>query len=363
MRNLLIAILCAALGALAWGEGTIVPIPGMRSGLGLAWAPDGNGLALVYLDKGAVFRVRLVEPAGYTTIWEVPLGELPVGSTIPWISRLSFSPDGKLLAVGMPGEVRVLSSESGATVKELPVGDNAVPAGLCFLYGGLLAVVAHAEHWPIPPLAEGTRATISFQVWDMAWRISEKPVVIGERPIPSLTRPLDAFSRKAQVLASLNLYPDGEDWILSFLLKSGEGGGGSLTDLAGTAAPPTAIALSPDGREAAVGFSAAGPGPIPLIERVDLVSWEVVGEYLPSEAAGAQVIDLAYSPDGETIALSYLAGDHTQLGLIGLEGGEETILCRDEDSGCPDCCLSFSPDGRYLVAAGHGGVYLWRIGR
>jgi len=361
MRRLALVLTLSGFWLLSAMGQVVVQVSGMRSGLGLAWAPDGDGLALVYLNENAVFRVRLVEPTGYTTIWEVPLGELPVGSTIPWISRLSFSPDGKLLAVGMPGEVRVLSSESGATVKELSVGIDVVPVGLCFLYGGLLAVVAHAEHWPIPPLAEGARATISFQVWDMDWRISEEPVVIGERPIPSLTCPLDAFSRKAQVFASLNLHPEEGTWLLGFLPEFGEGYVRRLAELLGDAATPTALALSPDGGEAAVGFSAAGPGPIPLIERVDLVSWEVAGAHLLSEAADSQVASLAYSPDGKLLAFSYLAGDRTQLGLIDLEGGEEIILCRNEVPGCPARHLAFSPVGDRLATLGEEGIVLWQL--
>lgn len=365
MRVLTVGTLWLVTMFSALGAYTTLPLPLGAQGLELAWAPAGDAVAVVYLDGSAAFDLRLLSVPEGETIWHVKLGEMPVGDPIPKIVRLAFSPDGALLAVGLPRVVKIFRADTGIPVEELFVGADAVPVALGFVRpGGLLAVLARAERWPIPPLAAEMRSTISFQIWNLDWELSEEPVVIGERPISLLHGRLDAFSRDGRIFASLNLHPDEGTWLLGFMSESGESQVMRLAELLGKSGAPTALALSPGGRDTALGFVSGDPAGEARIVTLDLVTGEGLAVSAPCEGMPGRVTGLDFDPKGKILACAVEGEDRACLGLLDLGSGEEEILCRRDPESPEPCAFNnpaFSPDGRRLASLWWNAVWVWEL--
>lgn len=119
-----------------------------------------------------------------------------------------------------------------------------------------------------------------------------------------------------------------------------------------------AVALSPDGKEAALGVSwHADPTP-GLLWRVDVGSGKVVDRLAPGDA-GRPVLALCYSPNGRFLAYTS-SGERCGLVLHDLTRRIEARLPRSER--CYGA-LTFSPDSRRLVALRGDEIALWRVPR
>lgn len=123
------------------------------------------------------------------------------------------------------------------------------------------------------------------------------------------------------------------------------------------------LAIAPAGDELALGLSwkegANCPG---LVWRVDL-GGNVLARLLPPTAAELAhepfVSILRYSPDGKRL-VAEICCFPSRLSVVDIDSGRVRNLPLG-GRGYRDA--AFSPDGRYLVATGYDGIYLWRIGR
>jgi hypothetical protein len=203
----------------------------------------------------------------------------------------------------------------------------------------------------------------------MSWEISEAAVVIGERPLPLLTRPLDAFSGDRRFFASVNLHPQEGRWLLGYLGFDGdEGRVYGLADIMPEgAANPSALAIGPDGREAALGVGTSEVKGVPLVVRFRLATGEVIGAHVPCDSTRCGVSSLTYGPDGGLLAfaaVSFESMGEIILAAVDLAANVPVItpLCRGTlpDEGLQDL-LAFSPNGGELAALRGDAVYLWRL--
>ena len=372
MRGRLVLGLVLATGAVLFAAGEepasmVIPLPSGATGLALAWTPKGEALVVVYGTEDHSLWLRVVEiPKGYIR-WEKRIGEIPRGDPRPPVITVCVSPDRDWIAVGSPWQISVFSS-TGELIWVYPVGLEELPFLLRFLHADdrsppdyLALVVARAERWWPPMLASPfADITLEIRTTDAHWELNDD-APLGTWPLPIFT-PLADYSRDGTLFAAAVMNPKTGEWLLGFLGGEAEEGGHYLTGLLGDAAEPTALAVSPDGREVALGLGTHRPGEVPLIRRLDPVSGEELAAYFPCGEYQCFISHLDWSPDGRHLAYSARAEGYFRLGTIDLETGEETLLCQGTDStACPNVSPVFSPVGRFLVTLGKEGVVLWQV--
>lgn len=289
----------------------------------VSFSPDGKTLAV----GGADNTLRL---------WEVTTGRLRLsleGHT-ETVHAVAFSPDGRHLASGSSdGTVRLWAWDAaGGTAKE----------AACLTAEGAVRSVAFSPDGK--SVASGGVGKICL--WETATGACRLrlPGARGNETVLSM-----AFSPDGRVLAS----GGGDTKVRLWDVKRGK----PLQVLEGpetmwySLIPPDnagntvfAIAFSPDGKT--------------------LASVHMDGTRLWSLATGAQSRFLpmckggtvAFSPGGKLLAVG---GE--ELGLWDDGTGEKRMLLQGHRGGIES--LAFSPDGKVVVAAGRGGVvYLWEIG-
>ncbi len=195
----------------------------------LAFSPDGSLLAASDRNETHPTPDLQALPAAFLATWRTATGtlvgaprELEVGAGTGRSDQIAFSPDGGLLAAGIPdGRVLVLDTESGATTQTLSPPSGATS-------------VAFA---PNGTLATGTAAG-TVDLWNPTTGQAQAPALIAaSAPITSL-----AFEPDGQRFVTAG-YQDGAAklWFLATLQQEGP----ALPTEAGTA---SAVAFAAGGR-------------------------------------------------------------------------------------------------------------------
>ena len=364
-RMVLTAVLL--FGLLGWGVGRDISLPEGAYGLGLSWAPDGRGIAVVYRIPEGTFAGWLDLPDG-SLRWR--LGDLGIYS---WVNPVVVSPSGEKLAVGGRSQILLISASHGSGLSRLELGDRYQSLAISFLPEGKVAALV-AE-------TSGVVGGLSLAIWDPVGGVERRP--LGLRFTPA-SRPMAAFSADGRYLAfaaGTEEEPGGEAWLVHLLdLRSETLRSWDLRELV---APElregmealnyqiASVALHPAGTEIAVGLFSTPPGR-PLLLRLDVETGELIHQLFPGQWQSYMVAELVYSPDGEFLAFSGSSPMYPiffrTLGLVNLAQHDPTItlLCqtdpdRERLDECPHLGPRFSPDGSRLASLWQGTVRLWEL--
>jgi WD40 repeat protein len=363
MYRILVSLV--ALACLVPGSAREFSLPQGATAMGLAWSPDGSGIAVLYRTQEGTTLELLDLPAG-TARWRVPDLRLPSR-----IQPLAFSPAGERLAVGERPGIVVLSASEGAVVTRLELEEFLSPVAISFRPDGALVAVVEELRGPVGEL--------HLVVWGPAGEEAER-LPLGKRSTPT-PRPMADFSPDGRYLAyaaGTAGEPGGEAWLVHLLdLASGELRSWDLRELVSPELREevgkdrfniASVAVHPEAREIAVGLYSSSPGN-PLLLRLEVAAGALAERYFPAERAQYMVHSLAYGPGGDLLVFSGKAATalgFQTLGLLNLaaESPPPVILCRREPRDPEPCAFhspAFSPDGRILALLWRDTVRLWDL--
>ncbi len=333
--------------------------PGPPFVLGIDLSPDGKVIAvgysfgrdMVFLDaasgkviqpfgdlRHACFQL-LFSPDGRllatqdsatqtVSIWDFPKGEklrsLESGRGI-FVRSLAFSPDGKLLAIPGPTDVRVCEVATGKEIHRLDAGTKSAPGCVVISSDGKLLAEASTPH------PENKDYTI--RLWDMATGKQVGPLKGHSDRIFAL-----ALSPGRNRLASASWDGTIRFWNLATRQEEGRNEVRKNSSFA--------LAFSPDGKVLALGQNDG-----------DIRLWHVPrgGEIrIPAERSN-HLIGATFAPDGRTLVS---AGDG-QFGLWEPLTGRPQQLFDEKPRDIFGAVLS--PDGK-ILATSHGSgqeIKLW----
>jgi WD40 repeat protein len=281
----------------------------------LAFSPDRDTLA----SSTVANEVWLIDDArGVRTV--------PRRGRMDAVRSLAFSPDGRVLAIGGPGQVvRLVDPSSASDLGELEPddGDNA----------SQVAIAPDGRYLA----AGGCSGTVT--IWDRVGR-RRLGALAGRDAITAL-----AFAPDGSTLAAGDETGRVRLWVVP----------GRKTRIIQASDVPfsgvTALAYSPDGA------SLASTSKLEDCVRLWDPSDGRLRATIPSGAA--QVRALAFSPDGALLVMAKADGGAT---LWGLAEGRE--LAQVRANGCALQCVAFSADGRSLATGGTDGrVRVWDVAR
>ncbi len=320
------------------------------------FSPDGRTFLLLDFYK-EVAEVRTL-PDGNLR-WRVKREETRD------ISAGAFSPDGAEVALAEGGTLRFYDAGDGSLRGELLLGDDARwVSSLAYRADGTLAVA----------VIRGEEKTLWVEVWSRAGEQVKEPIRL-ETSFFSHQQPYPPFSSDGSRLAYI-AEDEHENLMLVFVdLESGQRLTWPLTEPLRRRPEeypndlyPAWLALSPDGKETALGTFLRSPYTLPTRPvgvRIATESGQVLGYLQAPRGIGPELAlpSLAYSPDGRRMAVGMVAGpdDKDFLALYDLEAEREPeLLCRGQHRhGCARSPV-FSPDGRFLVT-GRREVTIWEL--
>ena len=291
---------------------------------GIALSPDGKSLAVGALWAGVFF----FDARTYEEIGDPLQG---------FAGSVAYSPDGRTLAVGGDHHVSLIDGRTHEQLAETTV--DGIASHLAFTKDGSRLVVLFT---PGPPTDLG-RAGAQIAIRDAATLEPIGPSIEPEAFV-------GAYIGFSYASPSFALAADNR-----FLLTASEDGELAWWDLRSrekTRALPIetglhALALSPDGRTAAVGIERG-------IQLVDLGRGTV--RTATGGPAGSPAW-LLFSPDGETLVSTHLDGTVT-LWHVGSATPRETLRGHSNSVQQP----VFSPDGKTLYTVSHDGTAIaWDI--
>ncbi len=286
----------------------------------LAFSPDGKTLAACAREPS-----ELSGPRRHThfpseiKLWDLtcdpPRERLSLGNLSRWSGVRTFSPDSRLLAVGLGTHDRICDSATGGPVADLnPSGSNVV-----FSSDGR-------------SLAAGMVGSV--EIWDTAtWSRRDG---LGGRTASTI-----AYTPDGKTLAA-----GLSDGTIALWDVAGER---VRMVLQGYTQRVSSLAISPDGKHLAAGGL---DGVITL-----WVSDDRREESAFAYGHSGEVTSLAFSPRGTTLASG---GKDTTVRLWNVEGFEEFAVLHGHRF--PVSCVAFSPDGHTLASSGHDGTLrFWDI--
>jgi len=318
----------------------LIEIHGIEWVNDFAWSPDGNTIALHTLSD-----VRLIDIHTYIdkyTYEEIVLGP---GDDFPMTGQLiTFSPDGKILAVSYGEEVIVYDIESQQalfTWDDFEVENYEYPIfayGIAFSPEGDYLAAGLGGFWGLTPG--------SIRIWDVASGSLLQEFGNGNQPaIHDLT-----FNKEGNLLGTID--GKGQVCIWNFL------DGTKVLTFAGSRkwwfdyGDGRAIAFSPDGRLLAAGGRSDWSGYDPELHLFDSSSGDLIFDL---ERHQSQISSVAFNKDGNLLASASM--DDT-VRLWDVQTGEQLAVLDIPGASS----VGFSPDGTLLATAGWGDVLrLWRV--
>jgi WD40 repeat protein/serine/threonine protein kinase len=263
---------------------------------------------------------------------------------------VAFAGNGRMLASGagdwhaanQPGEIKVWDATTGDELFSLE-GHRGIVFSVAFSPDSRFLVSGSADQ--------------TVRVWDLAARRELRQLKGHTGPVRSVT-----FSHDGQTLASGSFDGTIRLWEVPTGLLKGT--------LLGHGGRVNCVVFSPDDRTLAVGEFGCRPDNGDLSNTPGLVTlWDLAAgkERGVLEGHRAQLLSLAFSPDGLTLATG--GGDWKSFGEVKLwdvATGQELVELHGHTEWVE--CVAFSPDGRTLVSAGGtagsgGEVKLWNVAR
>ncbi len=282
-----------------------------------SFSPDGRLLALGLKGEG----IRLWDATDLT-----PIGR-PLLETGGLVYALAFAPDGRTLAAGtVGGEATLWDVESQSLLRRLPVGPGVV-VGVSFSADGTVLATAGPE---------------GVDLWDVATGEALGTIALG---VPAGDV---AFGPTGSTLAFV--HENGgtaEVWDAAQRSRIAKLPVGTELRKSGGVSVFTAIAFSPDGR-----VLATGGLDDPIVRVWDVRTGKLIRE-LDQGSAGAFTLD--FSPDGRTLAVS---GFEPVASLWDVATGAR--IGPTLTAGSRRAEIDLSPDGRELLmtaADGRGAVW------
>jgi WD40 repeat protein len=271
---------------------------------------SGGGDAVILWDVGQKAD-RLVHPFGPFVLQD------------NFVSSVAFSPDGRLLAMGAYGAVQLRSVEDGSELWTTTYQTDLDQNGSVYL--------------AFSPADPNTLITASEDGQVYLRQVDQGGVVSNEHSQFSVSVGAIAVSGDGRVVAVASQGDVLRMW-------QAEAGAPVLR----LRYPAGVLALSPDGQ-----WLATGAG-----TEVKLWSAESGGPVWGQNQHGGDVLSLAFSPDGSTLASG---STEDWIYLWDVASGESQGVLQENASDI--LSLAFSADGT-LLAAGteEGGVWLWNLG-
>ena len=293
-----------------------------------AVSPDGRTLVVADFETGLLF----FDTRTYQRIGEpLPVTCSSSPSACGWVETIAYSPDGRTIAIGGNGFIRLLDARTRKLLLDRPIHGDVMR--LAFSRGGarLVAVVVRfcQEAW----MSIRRAATLDPVGLPIAAEGFKGSFVGGFCATPSFTLTPDG---RSLVTAS----PEGELawWDLASRRKR---------RTVGTEGGNHALALSPDGRTLAVGVDGG-------IHLVDARSGTVRAT---TRGLAATATWLLFSPDGRTVASTSLDGTAT---LWDARSAARRETLRGHSAAVQQPV--FSPDGDTLFTVSHDGTAIaWDI--
>jgi WD40 repeat protein len=295
-------------------------------------------------------------------------------SAVTSASTVSYSPDGKLLAVGGNGGVQIYAAATGQPLKGLATAAGVVncvafsPDGKTLAVGGASTLgvleiwnVASAKLVATLPTAATTVSSCAFSpdgatVADGGAQGSQGVVEVWNIASAHLSKSLKTTST---AISSVAFSPDGKTVADGGVnLNKGvvelwnSSTGSEISGLPIVAATVTAIAISPDGKTLAIGGTSTTSGLLQL--------WSLSSNSLLSTLPTTPVAisSVAFSPDGETLADSgntYSFANEADSGTLECWSVATGTLTETTQSVVPlpqTNAIAISPDGQQLASAG-----------
>ena len=294
-----------------------------------AVSPDGRTLVVADFETGLLF----FDTRSYERIGEpLPVTCSSSPSACGWVETITYSPDGRIIALGGNGFIRLLDASTHMLLLDRPIHGDSVTR-IAFTPGGaqLVAVVVRScrESWVTirrTATLEPIGAAIAHDVF--------KGSFLGQ----FCSTPSMALTSDGRSLVTTSANRDLAWWDLASRRKVGT---------VGIENGHHALALSPDGRTLAVGIDRG-------IQLVDARSGAVRAT---SRGLAAASTWLLFSPDGRTVVSTSLDGTAT---LWDPRSATRRETLRGHSAAVQQPV--FSPGGDTLYTVGHDGTAIaWDV--